>query len=702
MSCIAIPFWSIAALPALVYSMASFRIKLSCLRCRDRKLKCDREEPECNRCRTSSLPCVYPEKRKPRGARHITEIRRLDGRLEALEDRLKARPSSKASHSDALATPSPSQVSPLAVAAPTTSDGDYTRQSTWLYRMVSGAKNNIETLTSQGQLIPDAPSPWAQSTVNRAITRLDTALVQLAASSPDPAKNLPDDAKTTWLASDLTQYIETFLDLILPHFTIFDSFSCAVDADFLKAMPHIIDSPFAQVNPVMRIVYYSAIHLGQSVGSAAAQKAATKTYYKCLQSVPKWLASAEGTQLDLLAASLVAWLAINNFDYHLAWQFHREACRFADLQGIHSVDSLPPGTPQEESEKEIQRRQHWYLVEMDFLFWLWYDKPRALRAPMSQVRLPAEISPQTKQPKWCDCVLFIVWSRALYILGEYYDHVDTLSGEELNRKIDHCCNQLSELLEDWELESVAKSPKLDTVKSWLYAESIIAFYSFIIFMRRKVSSSDQSVHPQEVNAARAVIRIIHEWSRKSVTPCGDQQGFHTYEYEEDICALEQVVEIMSQLSYVRTDFVPIAEAMSALNDVSRAVHSGRDPFQGITLCQPSASSEQRQQDIPTTTMQLFPPVESLQNLSSDLPLQSTDPNGTFGVPFQLQSQFKFHWDLPPADQQGGSRPDTARTVSQPLDFVRAIENELIWRNWHESWWNGQETQGQNEVLPTLT
>jgi hypothetical protein len=174
------------------------------------------------------------------------------------------------------------------------------------------------------------------------------------------------------------------------------------------------------------------------------------------------------------------------------------------------------------------------------------------------------------------------------------------------------------------------------------------------------------------------------------------------EYEEDICALEQVVKIMSQLSCVRTDFVPIAEAMGALNDVSRAVHSGKDPFQGVTLCQPSASSEQRQQDIPATTMHPFPPVESLQNLSSDLPLQSTDPNGTFGVPFQLQNQFTFDWDLPPADQQGAIRPDTARTVSQPLDFVRAIENELIWRNWHESWWNVQESPGQNEILHTVT
>ncbi|KAL4875120.1 hypothetical protein BJY04DRAFT_224316 [Aspergillus karnatakaensis] len=687
------------------YSPGFFRVKLS--------LKCDRTDPHCNRCKDSGFACTYPEKRKARGARHKTEIRRLDGRLEALEERLKA----KDSPSDAVVTPSLKHVSPLAVTASASSEADNGPQSqTWLYRMVSGAKDNIETLTSQGQLIPEAPAPWAQNTVNRAITRLDTALTQLAAPSPDAAKGASDDVDPTWLVSDVKRYIETFIEAILPHFTIFDSFSTALDAEFLTAMPHIIDSPLAQIDPAMRIVYYSAIHLGQSFGTLDEQKTANKAYYKCLQSVPKWLASAEGTQLDLLAASLVAWLAINNFDYHLAWQFHAEACRFADRQGIHDVDSLPLGTPQEEAEKEARRRQHWYLVEIDFLFRMWYDKPRALRAPMSQVRLPAEISPRTKQPKWGDCILFIVWSRALYILGEYYDSADTLPGEELNGKIDHCCNQLAELLEDWDLVSVANSPKLNAVKSWLYAESLIAFYSFIIFLRRKASPSDQLLHPQEVHAARAVIKAINEWSQKPNIPCGEQQTFHTHliifypfcafftlyyhilssttpcEYEGDICELEQVAKIITHVSRVRPDFVPIAEALGALNDVSRAVHSGRE----VTLSQPPAVAEQSQFDVPAATVQPFPPVECLQNLSSDLPLQSTDPNGMFGVPFQLQNQFTFDWDPSSADQQSVTRPDTAQTISQPLDFVRAIENELIWRNWHESWWNvQQEPQAQD-------
>ncbi|KAL2815262.1 hypothetical protein BDW59DRAFT_176193 [Aspergillus cavernicola] len=680
---------------------AAFRMKLS--------LRCDRGEPECKRCQASGLQCAYPERRKVRGARQKTEIHHLGNRLEALEERLRA--TETPGVNDAPSSPAPNQSAALAETTPTTCESEQ-RTNTWIYRMVSGAKDSIETLTSKGHLIPDSPSPWAQSTVGHAITRLDTALVHLAAPSPRSANTLTDNPNVSLRASDIKRYIDTFLDIIVPHLTIFDCFTTVVDPEFLRAMPHIIDSPHARVNPVMRIIYYNAIYLGQSIGSEAEQKLSTKTYYKCLQSVPKWQESATGTQLDLLAASLTAWLAINNFDYHLSWQFHREACRFGDLLGIHEVDSLPPGDPQEESEKEVKRRLHWYLVEMDFHFRLWYDKPAALQGSMAQVRLPAEISPQTKQPKPFDSILFIVWSRTLFILGDYLESREALRDAELDRKIDHCCKQLGELVEDWDLLSLARSPKIGEFKSWLYAESIIAFHSSIIFMRRKASTTDQMVHPQAVHAARTTIGTILEWSGKSLGPSGDYQSCCTHlvtfypfcafftlynhiisstdpsEYEDDICALEKVVNIMTQLASVRSDFVPIADALGALNDVSRAVHSGRDP--AITLQPNTQPLPPQSEQVLYPTVQEFPPFESLQNLSSVLPLQTAeDVRGTFGIPFQLQNQIAFGSQLTVTAEPDLTRADTVRTVSQPLDFVRAIENELIWRNWHESWWNSQ-------------
>jgi hypothetical protein len=598
------------------------------------------------------------------------------------------------------------------------------KDDAFLYGMVSGAKHSIETFTTQSS---EPSSPWTQSTVNSAITRLDTALVQLAAPFPRPDSRPSSDPKINIPKSDLKQQIDTFLDYILPHTTIFDSFTTLVDREFLRVLPHIIDSPYAHVSPVMRVVYYCAIHLGQSIGSDEQQRLAIKTYYACLQSVPKWLESAEGTKLDILAGAFTTWLAINNFDYHLAWQFHREACRRASLLGIHDVESTPPGTSQEEAEKDVKRRLHWYLVEMDFLFRLWYDKPKALQCSPTQVRLPAVISPATKQPKPYECILFIVWSRAMHILADFFNDQENLPEAALSNKVDVYCNQLTELLDDWDLLSKAREPKIDTVQSSLFAESAIAFHSFIVYMRRKTSATVMSTHPQAVRAARAIISIIHEWSGRNMGSAVGHQcsyihlitfypfcAFFTLYYhilsstdpserEEDICSLEKVVTLMTQAASVRPDFVPIASAMSALNDVSRAVHSGRDPFGDLTfvgcavpprpLMESNASPSHTATQLPGSSITAAAPFDSLQNLSVELPLQTADElNDTFGVPFQLESQIAFDWD--PASS---ARPSTARTVSQPVDIVRAIEGELTWRDWHESWWNIPDASQANQA-----
>ncbi|KAL4999799.1 hypothetical protein BDV10DRAFT_163883 [Aspergillus recurvatus] len=690
-------------------------MKLSCLRCRDRKLRCDRGEPQCKRCQNGSLQCLYPDKRKTRGARQKSDIHRLDHRLEALEEQLKAAAAANAS-----------QVAPNRSHAPEKTprvnlEND-SRDDAFLYRMVSGAKDSIETFTTQSS---EPSSPWAQSTVNNAITRLDTALVQLAAPLPRPGNRPPNDPKSNIPKCDLKRHIETFLDYILPHFTVYDSFTTLVDPEFLRVMPYIIDSPYAHVTPVMRVIYYCAIYLGQSIDTNEQHRLAIKMYYTCLQSVPKWLESAEGTRLDILASALTTWLAINNFDYHLAWQFHREACRFGSLLGIHDVDSTPLGTPQDEVDKEVKRRLHWYLVEIDFLFRLWYGKPKALRCSPTQVRLPAEISPATKQPKPHDCVLFIVWSRAMYLMADFFNDQETLPEEALGNRVDHYCNQLTELLGDWDLLSIARAPNVGVVKSWLYAESTIAFYSVIIYMRRKTSATAMSTHPEAVRAARTIISIIHEWSGRIMGPDGDQCSyihlitfypfcaFFTLYYhilssndpserEEDICSLEKVVRLMSEAASVRPDFVPIANAMSALNDVSRAVHSGREPPGGLTVVgappprshiESNLSPTQLVTHLPAPNAAAAAPFDSLQNLSMEFPLQTADDlDDTFGVPFQLESQIAFDWD--PASS---ARPGTARTVSQPVDFVRAIESELIWRDWHESWWNIPDASQGNQA-----
>ncbi|PYH81069.1 hypothetical protein BO82DRAFT_375004 [Aspergillus uvarum CBS 121591] len=631
----------------------STRMKLSCARCRTRKLRCDRREPECKRCLDSGLVCSYPQTRKPRTTRS-SELHHLGHRLEALEE------------------PFPSKTCMLT-------------EAPWIYRMVSGAKDNVEHLTS------NALASWTRSTVDNAITRLDTALVNLAAPSPRPDHNVRDEPINRLPVSDIKRFIDVFLEVILPNLSIFDSFATLVDSEFLGAIPHVIGSPYAMIEPAMQVIYFNAIYFGQTAGTGAEQRAAAKTYYRCLQVVPKWLASSQGSHLDLIAASLTAWMGINNFDYHLSWQFHHEACRFGDLLGIHDVDSLPTGTAQDEIEKDVKLRMHWYLVEMDLLFRIWYDKPTALGCPIGQVRLPAEISPQTKQPKPHKCILFLVWSRTLFIMANFIDQFESsTASNHLNSTADTCCMELEMLVSDWDLLSLARSPSLGWVKSWLFLETAIALHLFIIFVRRKMSSAEQIVHPQAVRSARLIISIILEKSESPIPPWGKQDDFQTHEYENDLRTLDRVVNMMAAAAAIRPDFAPIADAVSALNDVCRAFHS-RQKKSAFTINSADRPPDNQllvwpnEQEACSSTVADLPPPEALQNLAFMMPLQTKEAlDDAFGIPFQLQHQ------VAPSTQSGlVTEMEIARPMAQPLDIVREVENELTWRNWHESWWNFQ-------------
>ncbi|CAI7678479.1 unnamed protein product [Penicillium manginii] len=254
-------------------------------------------------------------------------------------------------------------------------------------------------------------------------------------------------------------------------------FQTMIDAELLRALPYIIDSSHAQVNPALRMIYYNAIYRGQTCGSADEYKRAAGTYIKCLQSVPSWLSSAQGSQMDLMAASLTSWTAIDNFDYHLAWKFHSEACRFSEILGIQDVETSNSDLAEDDPEKNDKRRLHWHLVMTDCLYRLWYDKPSALKSPISRVKLPVEISPRTKQPEFTGCVLFIVWARMLFILEQFFElsaSTEHDPGISFQEEVNSYCNQLEDLLIDWDLVDLPSRAPLNRLSHADFGDSYLS------------------------------------------------------------------------------------------------------------------------------------------------------------------------------------------------------------------------------------
>lgn len=123
--------------------------------------------------------------------------------------------------------------------------------------------------------------------------------------------------------------------------------------------------------------------------------------------------------------------------------------------GLHLVDKSLPSDCQDEGKKEESRCIYWYLAQTELMFRLWYDKPPALEGPILDVRPPSVIRPaHMSQIGACETVLQAVWTRAVVILLEFFDHVSrdgtVQSSKELDA-IDSCCARIEDLLADWDL-----------------------------------------------------------------------------------------------------------------------------------------------------------------------------------------------------------------------------------------------------------
>ncbi|KAL5355912.1 hypothetical protein BJX96DRAFT_171108 [Aspergillus floccosus] len=387
--------------------------------------------------------------------------------------------------------------------------------------------------------------------------------------------------------------------------------------------------------------------------------------------------------------------------------------------GLQLVEKSLPSGRKDEEKKEEKRRIYWYLVQTDLMFRLLYDKPPCIEEPVLGVRPPSVIRP-AKMPQLsaCETILQVIWTRAVVIGVEYFDSINTdgsVRSEGDNNTIDSCCAQIENLLADWDLLNVVKSMASDDLMTWFYAESVIALYSIIVFMRRKASMAMNKAHPQAVQASRIIISTIIEFSNPTISFSGAHRVFKLLfisfypfcafftlyqkiitapsleECENDILSLEAVVREMTRLTSIRSDFVPITNVMNALNRVSRAIHrahqNNSESALPLTIEPPAPLNPSTNVNLPSEQG-----LQTFNNFSASAIQQETTDNhkSVFGLPFEMGSDVAF--------QSVGSsttaatatpavlRSDALEGLNEPVDFVRAIEEELVWRNWHDSWW----------------
>ncbi|KAK2794501.1 hypothetical protein FQN52_008079 [Onygenales sp. PD_12] len=659
---------------------------------------------------------------------------RLSRRLELLEQQVVATPT------EPPATPAPAgkPTETTQKQTPTHDDDFGTRDAgseTLIYQLVNEAKDTtLGTLACQDSLTPEN----APSNMNNAITALNSALEELGNLTVSSNEESLPEPRDLFTRDEARQCVGDAFD-----YPPCSPFIYGVDRDFMKAMPETIDSSLVQIDPAVRLLYFNLLFHGQNMGQRKSSTVANSVYVKCLQEVSAWQKSAKGTIMDIIAASVTAWTAISAFDYHLGWKFHRVACRFAT-----NLNLLPIGSQKTQQMDVPTKGLIMGMAHTDIMFRLFYDKPYAIHnSTIREMDLPSLMSPasapRSSQPRAAPTITYILWVRLAYITSDFFEYLDNHSNdrtqrpEDFRRKIFFFCDQIEELMEDWPIAIMMKTSTKDPMAMWILADVRVAAYTTIILMERKLYGDEYStVSPRMLRAARIVLDSIFQFASLDSDTSGKLSSAATSEEEsqrrrrrnstplianamrslisfypfsaffslyyhiiacpdpenckEDISALERLGAILRSAACVQTEFVPISNAINALNQVSRVIQEQRRTIarapclQGTPLQVPDMPSSHGQR--PAFAKR---PQQQAGAGYTTPPSPNPNPMTTSAETPQIQ------FPAPPEDLFSSMEipmlPDASMIEFEdgfePMEYMRAVENEFIGRNWHESWWN---------------
>jgi hypothetical protein len=237
-------------------------------------------------------------------------------------------------------------------------------------------------------------------------------------------------------------------------------FLSLADLSFMVSLSEVIASPHVQIDPAARLIYSNLLFHGYMMSDKKTRTGSRALYLQCLIAVPAWQESAKGTTMDLAAASILSWTTIVNFDYNLAYRFHKLSCQICKQLGLHHIDVVATRNTHEDSTTRKKRSAFWQLVLIDLYFRLCYEKESEISSEASTrfVKLPGTVNLVTEQPPAVLTILEILWGRVIFLAKAFFEHrdaaqsnVDGLAGLDFQKKVDELCDECEELVDDWQL-----------------------------------------------------------------------------------------------------------------------------------------------------------------------------------------------------------------------------------------------------------
>ncbi|PVI00138.1 hypothetical protein DM02DRAFT_563555 [Periconia macrospinosa] len=657
-------------------------MKLACVRCKRKKIKCNRDEPRCNHCIAAKADCEYVGRRqRTRTAQQKASVLHLNQRLEILERSLshnspthavhERSPSSSrtpASTESGVILPEEEIDSEAVSEIPLTTENG---QESWIYRMATDAQKNFQT-----QLIPDSPLAGiddAMLSLNDALQDLGKLRVRHRVGDHRISSSLPP--------AEALKCIDAFLDLvrnmILPDFEY-----TFVDVELLRALPTVFDSPYINVEPVVKVLYCNALYYGLHELRDSHDPLIQATYIKVLDAVPEWLETSPESPLNGMTAALTTWTTLVNHDYQLAWKFHCKACQHIKLRRIDSIDTIPAKTFKEENEKNEWRFLYWHVMCTDLTFRLFFGKPTVIRWVPDRIKPPSIMTSHRLHPTARYVMVVVVWVRYTLLAAEAVDFIDKTLPENRDanfyQKIDKYCTSLEDVLIDWKVEAEMKSAETPTKHRVLMADHVMNVYAMIVGIRRLIRNT---AHTNEIDdfalrAARKVVELTLHLTTDDSTNNAKLFTSHfisfypfcavftLYEHiitstdpescEQDLVAVEQIGGLMIQASSARPQFATLERTINALNKVARAIQ------------------DERRQRTASRTTTATPTDTHPATFGTFLDFASSIPNLD-------ASAFETFGDFSAAEIGAGDNGG--------LGFVRAVETDFVGRNWNSFCWD---------------
>ncbi|XPS74883.1 hypothetical protein M3J09_006996 [Ascochyta lentis] len=503
-------------------------MKLACLRCKRKKIKCDKGDPICHQCVTAKSECQYVERRqRPRLAQQRVAVTSLSRRLELLEKQISStgnrlepalERSSSVSISSTASTPDlmgPGTANINAESSPSAVfQAPENAQDSWIYRMANDTKRCFQSQTTPISS-PIAQIDTVMSALNDALE--DLGKLKLRADLTESRVSLsiaPEEALQC-----IEAFIEMMNTLVVP-----DIFATALDVDLLKTLPSIIGSPYVNVDPGVHVMYFAALHYGLHQIRGPGHILAQAAYLKALEHVPAWLDSQTETEMDGYTAAMTSWVAINNLDYQLSWKFHCKSCHYLKSRGIDNLDTTLARTMEEEEKRESTRYLYWHVLSTDCLFRLFYGKPSVLRWTPKSVKPPSVMTTRNLHLTATQVMLACVWTSYTARVIETITYIDSTEhqGSGVSQRVDECCCRLEALVVEWRMEAILADPASSFPLRCLIADHVMNIYAFIIGLKRLANRLDKidTVDLMTVRAARKVVSTLLEFEITDVVGDG--------------------------------------------------------------------------------------------------------------------------------------------------------------------------------------